>query len=163
MRFNWRIALAFAHDLAACAVAWLFSFWLRFNLERIPPPFDEIALRSVIFVVPLYGALGLSFGLYRGVWRFASLPDLKRILIAVTLGAIATPALLFMLQMAVPRSVLIMSPIFLAAFMGGSRLAYRAWKERTLTSLLPETREPVFVIGAEEAAVNLIKELARLR
>ena len=161
MRFNWRIALAFAHDLAACAVAWLFSFWLRFNLERIPPPFDEIALRSVIFVVPLYGALFLSFGLYRGVWRFASLPDLKRILIAVTLGAIATPALLFMLQMAVPRSVLIMSPIFLAAFMGGSRLAYRAWKERTLTSLLPETREPVFVIGAEEAAVNLIKELAR--
>ena len=123
MRFNWRIALAFAHDLAACAVAWLFSFWLRFNLERIPPPFDEIALRSVIFVVPLYGALFLSFGLYRGVWRFASLPDLKRILIAVTLGAIATPALLFMLQMAVPRSVLIMSPIFLAAFMGGSRLA----------------------------------------
>ncbi|HEX6007286.1 MAG TPA: nucleoside-diphosphate sugar epimerase/dehydratase [Burkholderiales bacterium] len=161
MNFNWRVGLAFAHDLTACAAAWLFSFWLRFNLEHIPPPFDEIAVQSVLIVVPLYGALFLAFGLYRGLWRFASLPDLKRILFAVGLGAIAAPALLFMLQMAVPRSVLIMSPIFLVTVMGGSRLAYRAWKERTLTSLLPQAREPVFVLGAEEAAVNLIKELAR--
>jgi FlaA1/EpsC-like NDP-sugar epimerase len=161
VRLDWRIVLAFAHDLVACAVAWLLSFWLRFNLERIPPPFDEIALRSVFLLVPLYGALFLIFGLYRGLWRFASLPDLQRILIAVALGAVATPALLFMLRIPVPRSVLIMSPIFLATLMGGSRLAYRAWKERAITSLLPERREPVFVIGAEEAAVNLVKELSR--
>ena len=161
MNLNWRSALAFAHDVAACAVAWLGAFWLRFNLEPIPPPFDEIALHSVIAVVPLYGALFLAFGLYRGLWRFASLPDLRRILIAVGIGALAAPALLFMLQITVPRSVLIMSPLFLAMFMGGSRLAYRAWKERTLASLVPGTREPVFVVGADEAAINLIKELAR--
>jgi FlaA1/EpsC-like NDP-sugar epimerase len=161
VNLNWRSALAFLHDLVACAAAWLGAFWLRFNLEHIPPPFDEIALRSVFLVVPLYGVLFLAFGLYRGLWRFASLPDLQRILIAVALGAVATPALLFMLRMPVPRSVLIMSPIFLATLMGGSRLAYRAWKERALTSLLPERREPVFVIGAEEAAVNLVKDLSR--
>jgi FlaA1/EpsC-like NDP-sugar epimerase len=158
---NWRSALAFGHDITACAVAWLGAFWLRFNLERIPPPFDEFAVHSVMAVVPLYGALFLGFGLYRGLWRFASLPDLKRILLAVGFGAVAAPALLFMLQIAVPRSVLIMSPIFLVMIMGGSRFAYRGWKERTLASLLPGNREPVFVIGAEEAAINLIKELAR--
>jgi FlaA1/EpsC-like NDP-sugar epimerase len=161
VKANWRSVLAFLHDLTACAIAWLGAFWLRFNLERIPPPFDEIAVHSVILIVPLYGALFLGFGLYRGLWRFASLPDLKRILAAVSLGALAAPALLYMLQMPAPRSVLIMSPIFLAVIMGGSRLAYRGWKERTLASLLPEKREPVFVIGAEEAGINLIRELAR--
>jgi FlaA1/EpsC-like NDP-sugar epimerase len=161
VKLNWRILLAFGHDLTACVAAWGVSFWLRFNLEPIPAPYNQIALQSLAWLVLLYGTLFVGFGLYRGLWRFASLPDLKRILMAVAVGAVAAPALLFMLQLAVPRSVLIMSPVFLIVIMGGSRLAYRAWKERTFASLLPEQREPVFVIGAEEAAINLIKELAR--
>ena len=160
MKFNWRTLLAFTHDVAAAIAAWLAAFWLRFNLE-IPDYFLKIALESLVWVVPLHGALFLSFGLYRGLWRFASLPDLKRIVAAIAIGAIAAPAVLFMLQIVVPRSVLIMSPVFLAMIMGGSRLAYRAWKEHNLDSLIPEKREPVFVLGAEEAAVNLIRELAR--
>jgi FlaA1/EpsC-like NDP-sugar epimerase len=161
MNFNWRPPLAFAHDLAACAVAWLGAFWLRFNLERIPPPFDAIAPRSLFWAMAIYGALFLGFGLYRGLWRFASLPDLRRIITAVAVGAVTVPAVLFMLQVVVPRSVLVMSPVFLIVIMGGSRLAYRAWKERRFGSLIPGTREPVFVLGAEEAAANLIRELAR--
>ena len=160
MKFNWRIFLAFAHDLAACAAAWLASFWLRFNLE-IPAPYGELALETLLWVVPLHAALFVGFGLYRGIWRFASLPDLKRIIATVAIAAVAVPTALLMLQIAVPRSVLIMSPAFLIMIMGGNRLAYRAWKERSLGGLVPQQREPVFVIGAEEAAVNLIKELAR--
>ena len=162
MKFNWRIVFTFTHDLVACGAAWLISFWLRFNLD-IPEPYVVIVVESLIWVVPLYGALFLGFGLYRGLWRFASLPDLKRIIAAVAVGAIAVPTALFMLQIdvPVPRSVLITSPVFLAMIMGGSRLAYRAWKERSLDSLIPEKREPVIVLGAEAAAVNLIRELAR--
>jgi len=160
MKLNWRIFLAFAHDLAACAAAWLASFWLRFNLE-IPRPYGELALETLWWVVPLHAALFVGFGLYRGIWRFASLPDLKRIIAAVAIAAAAVSTVLFMLRIAVPRSVHIMSPAFLIMIMGGNRLAYRAWKERSLGGLVPKQREPVFVIGAEEAAVNLIKELAR--
>ncbi len=32
-------------------------------------------------------------GLYRGLWRYASLPDLQRILVAVAVAALAVPAL----------------------------------------------------------------------
>lgn len=160
MKLDWRSLAAFLHDLAACAAAWLFAFLLRFNLESIPPPFDHAAMQSLAWILPLYGALFIGFRLYRGLWRFASLPDLRRIVISVAVGAIAAPALLFMLQIVVPRSVLIMSPVFLVMAMGGSRLAYRAWKERTLSALVPGVREPVFVIGAGNAAVNLIRELA---
>jgi FlaA1/EpsC-like NDP-sugar epimerase len=161
MKFDWRTFVAFLHDLTACAAAWLVAFWLRFNLEEIPPPYDVIALRSLTWVVPLYGVLFLLSGLYRGMWRFASLYDLRRIVTAVAIGAISVAAVLFMLQIIVPRSVLIVAPVLLATAMGGSRLAYRAWKERAFGSLMPTQREPVFVVGADEAAVSLIKELSR--
>ena len=157
---NIRIVLAVLHDLLAVAAAWLIAFWLRFNLE-LPEPYYEQALASVTWVVPLYAALFLASGLYRGIWRFASLPDLRRIAISVTIGALAVPAVLFMLQLTVPRSVLVMSPALLIMIMGGSRLAYRSWKEHRLGALIPEDREPVVVLGATDAAVGLIKELSR--
>ena len=160
MKLNWRMLLALAHDLAACAAAWMIAFWLRFNLE-IPGIFLGFALQGLLWMVPVHAALFWSFGLYRGLWRFASLPDLRRIVLAVGVGAVAVPTLLYMLQIPVPRSVLIMSPILLMMLMGGSRIAYRAWKERTLGLAASGQREPVAVIGGEDAAINLIKDLAR--
>lgn len=159
---NLRLLLAVVHDLTAVAVTWLIAFWLRFNLD-LPEPYGEQALESVLWVVPLYGALFLIFGLYRGIWRFASLTDLRRITVCVMIGALAVPALLFMLQLTVPRSVLVMNPALLIMIMGGSRLAYRGWKERRLTALIPRDREPVVILGATEAAANLIRELSHSR
>lgn len=160
MRANWRTLLAFAHDLAACALAWLIAYALRFNFE-IPIVFVDNAALSLPLVVAANGLLFFGFGLYRGIWRFASLPDLRRIVLAVGTAALAVPALMTMLQLGVPRSVFIISPVFLVMLMGGSRFAYRAWKERSFAALGSADREPVFVIGADGAAANLIKELAR--
>jgi FlaA1/EpsC-like NDP-sugar epimerase len=154
---NWRPFLAFAHDVVACVVAWVAAFLLRFNLE-LPGFYSFILWSSLAWAVPIHGAIFWMFGLYRGVWRYASMPDLKRILIAIGVAAIVVTALLFMIRAGVPRSVFILSPILLAGLMCGSRLAYRAWKERRLDLL--SQREPVVVIGAAASAVNLIKELA---
>ncbi len=57
---DFRALLAVLHDLVAVTVAWLLSFWLRFNLE-IPEPFREQAWASVIWVVPLYGIVDVCF------------------------------------------------------------------------------------------------------
>lgn len=157
---NFRTLLAILHDIVAVTVAWLLAFWLRFNLE-MPDFYSEQARASVLWVVPLYGIIFYVSGLYRGIWRYASLPDLQRIILAAGGGALAVPAMLFMLQLAVPRSVLVMSPLLLVMFMGGSRLAYRGWKERRLGLALATAREPVIVLGATEAAASLVKDLAR--
>lgn len=157
---NFRTLLAILHDIVAVTVAWLLAFWLRFNLE-MPDFYSDQARASVLWVVPLYGVIFYVSGLYRGIWRYASLPDLQRIILAAGGGALAVPAMLFMLQLAVPRSVLVMSPLLLVIFMGGSRLAYRGWKERRLGLALATAREPVIVLGATEAAASLVKDLAR--
>ena len=47
---------------------------------------------------------------------------------------------------------LIIDPVLLVMAMGGSRFAYRVWKEHTLGAISGLEREPVVVIGAEDAA-----------
>ena len=157
---SWRTVLAILHDAAACGVAWLAAHWLRFNLD-IPQHYLNLALNSAAWVIPINVAIFWVFSLYRGLWRYASLPDLKRIIMAVFVASITIPTLLFMLRTPIPRSVPVLYPILLVMLMCGSRLAYRAWKERRLQSLIPGAREPVLVLGANEAAVSLIKNLAR--
>jgi FlaA1/EpsC-like NDP-sugar epimerase len=162
-RFNTRILLAFLHDLTAAGLAWLGAYWLRFNLS-IPAEFWPSALSTLAWVMPLQALAFWRFGLYRGIWRFASLPDLRRILFAVGVAALLIPLALFMFQIkaVVPRSVLVLDPIVLLLIMGGSRLAYRAWKEHRFGALATE-REPVIILGAGGAAASLVRELAQSR
>ena len=161
---NWRAWLAFAHDLSAAGLAWVAMYWLRFNLD-IGAPYVADMWRTLAWIVPLQGAIFFAFGLYRGLWRYASTPDLKQIVLAAGLGALLIPVVLVMLQLqtVVPRSVLIFYPVLLIFIMAGSRFAYRIWKEHRLYSPLAALGEPVLIVGAGEAGARLTKELARSR
>jgi FlaA1/EpsC-like NDP-sugar epimerase len=161
---NWRAALAFLHDACMAAVAWAGIYWLRFNLD-LREPFLTDMLFTLAWILPLQAGIFLALGLYRGLWRFASLLDLQRIVLAAGLGAILIPLVLVMLklQAVVPRSVLFFYPIVLIFLMAGSRFAYRLWKEHRLYSPLAALGEPVLVVGAGEAGARLTNEMARSR
>ncbi len=154
--------LAFLHDMTLVVVAWGFAFALRFNF-RIPEDFMGVFWRTLPVVFLLHSVCFYSFGLYKGVWRFASLPDLKRIMRAVCVAAllIAAYALLIHPSLIIPRSVLILNPMLLLISMGGSRFFYRAWKERRLFNSIALQGKPVLIIGVEDASFNLIKELSK--
>lgn len=160
MKFNWRMLLAFVHDVSACAFAWFAAFWLRFNFY-VPELYQNLAWQTVGWVVAIHAPIFVGFGLYRGIWRFASLHDLRRIVLALLVATLAVPAAMLMLQTRPPRSVFIMMPILMLVAMGGSRIFYRVWRERNIPVLPGTTRAPVLILGAEAAAANLIKELAR--
>lgn len=157
-----RNILALLHDIAAAAAAWCIAYWLRFNME-ISELYVDGMLKTLWLAVPLQAIIFWGFGLYRGMWRYASVSDLRRILFAVGLAALIMSALVFMAgwQDLVPRSVLILDPLLLVLVMGGSRFAYRAWKEHQLYGAMHLRGEPVLVLGAGDAAVNLLKELSR--
>lgn len=161
MRINPRLALVFGHDLTASVVAWLGAYWLRLNLS-LPADFLNAALMTLAWVAPIQFLIFWRFGLYRGIWRFASLPDLKRILAAVGVAALVVPLVLvmFRVEAVVPRSVLILDPLLLIMLMGGSRFVYRAWKDHRLGAMFTDAR-PVFVLGAGSAADFLLRELKR--
>ncbi len=157
---NIRIILAFIHDLLAVALAWLLAHALRANID-LYHPYDAQSLSVALWLMPLYGAYFIRSGLYRGIWRFASLPDLQRIVISVLLGGLSVPALLFMLQINAPRFVLILSPFILLLIMGGNRLAFRVWKARARRLATQGALQPMVILGATESASQLIKDMAR--
>jgi FlaA1/EpsC-like NDP-sugar epimerase len=162
--YNFRAWLAFVHDLCAAGLAWAAMYWVRFGLD-FHEPFLADMVRTLVWILPLQAAVFIAFGLYRGLWRFASVLDLQRIVLAAGLGALLIPLLLMMLrlQAVVPRSVLISYPIVLIFLMAGNRFAYRIWKEHRLYSPLAALGEPVLVIGAGAAGARLTREFARSR
>jgi len=159
---NPRTFLALLHDIIVASIAWFAAYLLRFNFA-VPEMHTQYMLESIAWVVPLQAIVFVSFGLYRGIWRFASIPDLKRIFLAVGAASVLVAAMLFMVKttIAVPRSVLVLDPLLLILMMGGSRFIYRAWKEHQLYGLTLSQGNPVIVLGAGEAAVALVKDLSR--
>jgi FlaA1/EpsC-like NDP-sugar epimerase len=157
-----RTLLAVLHDVAAAMLAWGLAYLLRFNFD-LPEDFAAELRHTLAWIVPLELLVFWRFGLYRGIWRYASTPDLRRIVLAITLSAAAIPLLFWMLRLGlvIPRSVLIINPLLLILLMGGSRFAYRMWKEQNLYGDIKLHGEPVLVLGAGDAAASLAKELAK--
>ena len=149
------------HDGVAAALAWSLAYLLRFNFD-LPPNFAAELQQTIYWVVFLQLLIFWRFNLYRGIWRYASTADLRRIFLAVLSAAAAIPLMFLMLRLnlVIPRSVMIMNPLLLILMMGGSRFAYRLWKEHGLYGNLKLHGEPVLVLGAGDAAASLAKELA---
>lgn len=159
---NARARLAFTHDVVVSVLAWLLAYQLRFNFA-VPTTVITGIWVAILLMVPLQAGIFWFGGLYRGVWRFASIPDLRRIVFLVGLSALSVAAVMLMLRLQIPRSVLVLNPLLLILMMGGSRFSYRAWKEHHLYSLTQLQGEPVMVLGAGEAGVALLKSLSQSR
>ncbi|HEY2345581.1 MAG TPA: nucleoside-diphosphate sugar epimerase/dehydratase [Xanthomonadaceae bacterium] len=150
------------HDLGMVWVCWIGLDVLRFKLV---PGHVEVMLFSPKVALVLLGQ-GLIFwwsGLYRGLWRFASLPDLVNIGKASVLGLATIVLGLFVadrLDM-VPRSVLVLYPIVLVVLLGGPRLLYRAWKDGRDALDASQSTTRVLILGAGRAGEALVRGMIR--
>ena len=162
MRINNARVLIILHDLFMSLVAWQVSWWLRFNLE-FPYYNWKLSLYCIPLVLIIQGLVFYRFKLYRGIWRFASLPDLWNIFRAAIFGALCITLVLFIsIRLEhIPRTVLILYPIFLIFFLGAPRLAYRLWKDRTLNIKTVTGGNRVLIIGAGRAGEMLVREMLR--
>jgi FlaA1/EpsC-like NDP-sugar epimerase len=160
IRLSPRSLLVFLFDLAVVATTWLAAFYLRFNLS-VPDDYLISAWSALAWVLPIYGIVFLLSGLYRGLWMFASLPDLVRIGKSVLLGAtaVAVAAYLLQLHLPPPRSVILLSPLLLIVMMGGARATYRIWKEKRHFGDLLALGKPLLILGAGRAGASLVREL----
>ncbi len=151
---------AFSHDLLMIPVAWLGAYWLRFNLGAIPDPFMIRALEMLSVVIVIQGGIFWYFGLYRGVWRFASVPDLVRITKAVLVGVILTGVAVFLFTQfkGVPRSVFPLYGLLLIALLGGPRFIYRWFKDH---KFYQHTGRKAIIVGAGSAGEMLVRDMLR--
>jgi len=150
------------HDLLMVALAWLLAFVLRYNFALDTGEWLAL-MQSLLVLVLVQGLVSWRFGLYKGVWRFASLPDLWNIIRAVFLGALAAGLAMFLANRLenVPRTSLILYPLFAVFLLGAPRTLYRMWKDHSLNFHKAGNRKRVLIVGAGRAGEMLARDMLR--
>jgi FlaA1/EpsC-like NDP-sugar epimerase len=162
---NRRAALAFFHDTVMAALSFAASMYLRIGGDIVGYQPRLTAVYIVSFTL-IAAAVFLVTGLYRGIWRFASLPDLFNIGRAVSLIVLVFLPVMFILTRleTLPRSTLLIDWFVLIALLGMPRLAYRLFKDRGLDHVFERAKHrsiPVLLISAKEGADTFIREMTR--
>ena len=125
------------------------------------------ALAAWARVAPAFTVLSLlafwATGLYHGLWRYAGTATVFQILRGVSLSALAwAGAMLVTVREPFPRGIALLVWAWELVLMGGVRLAWRLWRERTLGGRGGRP-VPTLVIGADHAGVSLVQEMRRRR
>jgi FlaA1/EpsC-like NDP-sugar epimerase len=150
--------LVVLHDLLMVVATWVMLRWLA-GQAGAPPA--EFLLRELAFAVAIQGVVFWRVGLYRGVWRFASMPDLVNLASAAFIGILLIVPTLMIVGMLpdVPRRVLVPYPLFLILALGLPRLVYRLWKDNSLAQSRKANATRVLILGAGRAGEMLLREL----
>jgi FlaA1/EpsC-like NDP-sugar epimerase len=154
-----RTLIAIAHDAIWAIAIWLGGNFFRFSVESSPISLDAWATLPVVVGIQL-----ISFqlcGLYRGIWRFASFHDLRRMAFAIALSSAVISVTLLLWQKSVPRSLLIIDPLLLMVFMASGRIFYRWWKEELPLNELRGQGKPVILLAANISTIPLAAEFNR--
>jgi O-antigen biosynthesis protein WbqV len=162
-----RAAFAFLHDVAMAALSFVLALLLRLGAGALSLHPRLTLLYGIAFTA-IAATVFLVTGLYRGIWRYASLPDLFNIARAATLTELIFLPVMFLFTRldTLPRSFLLIDWLVLVALLGGPRLAYRVFKDRGLDHVLERTRGgriPVLLISTKDGADTFIRESVRDR
>jgi FlaA1/EpsC-like NDP-sugar epimerase len=165
MRMASRAWAAFGHDVAMAALSFILSFYLRVGNGIFDYKASHVWGYDLAFAATA-GAVFLSTGLYRGIWRYASLPDLLSLIKAASLVILIFFPLMFVATRLeeLPRSLVGINWLLLVALLGGPRFAYRVYKDRNLDHILERTSHvpiPVLLIGAREDSDLFIRTTQR--
>jgi FlaA1/EpsC-like NDP-sugar epimerase len=145
-----------AVDLALVVVAGWAAFWLRFNFD-IPEGFDRLAVLATPWWVVAYG-LGLTLArVYRQVWSYIGLPELRQLATGIMLGGLLTAAAILMQRMpGFPRSVLLLQPLIALVMLGAVRASWRTFIERRT---LGQGGRRMVIVGSLQDASDALRAL----
>jgi FlaA1/EpsC-like NDP-sugar epimerase len=161
-----RQILVVVHDLVATAAAIVASFYLRFETPGLVERLDGLLVVLPGFLV--YAAVVYQlFELYKGKWRFASLPDLFNIFRAVSVLAVSLLVLDYILvapnflgTFFFGKLTIILYWFLQMFFLGGPRIAYRYFRySRTRHHAMVAQSIPTLVLGRAADADMLVRAI----
>lgn len=154
--------LVICHDLLMVWLCWNALVYLRYM--AVQGRFER-PLFSTEHLIVLF-AQGLVFwrmGLYRGLWRFASVADLWNIARACVVGLVGIGIGLFLYNRlgGVPRLTLALYVPTLVMALSAPRLLYRVWKDRRGALDVDQPQHRVLILGAGKAGDALVRDMRR--
>ena len=162
-----RATIAYAHDLVMAAVAFVVSLYLRASDILLYYPTD-LLIQGVVTFTLIAAVVFRLMGLYRGVWRYASLNELLAVTRAATLVILVFLAVMFMWTRldGLPRSLPFINWFVLIALLGGPRFLYRLYKDGRIELRRDQQglqRIPVLLVGSGDGAELFIRAVSRQR
>ena len=162
LQFDVRPVAAALHDGLALVFAFVGAAALLQPNGLGPGSFEEFFLAFAV-AIPIQVGVNVLFGIYQGVWRYTSLPDIQRIFFSVITGTVVISIALRLLNLddGVGYREYLLYPLLLITIMSLARMGFRSFKEWSLYGRGGEQGTPVVVMGAGDSAVGLVKELSR--
>lgn len=167
-RLNLRALVAYCHDIGMAALSFPIAVWLRIGSDGFAQYPTDWLVGHALALAAVCGVVSWLTGLYRGIWRYASLDDMLAIGRAVTITIVVFTMLVFIatrLEM-LPRSSLVINWFVLGAMLAGPRALYRVLKDGRLDTVLRREasadglrRIPVVLVGAGDPAETFIREM----
>ena len=147
-------------DIFLAALSYTLAFLIRFEMG-IPPPYLSTMWNTLPWIVILRSVTFWYFGLYRGLWRFASIEDLLSIVKATSASSVFILLYFYLIHhmSGYPRSVFFIDWLILTLLLGGSRFSLRLLRE--VKHLNDRGGKRVLIVGAGEAGENILREMIR--
>ncbi len=146
-------------DIILINLAMILAFWARFP-DFLTTPNFQVYQPIAVFIVVIKLIVYLLFGLYGGIWRYASINEASTIFKAVTIASLATIGFVFFVRvLSFPRSVLLLDWFFNLLFIGGVRFAPRLRKEFRKRRVSPSKR--LLIMGAGDAGEMVLREIQK--
>lgn len=150
------VADAFVINLSTF-IAILVRFELNFS--KIDIIYLEKA-QSFLWMDTLITLLIFSlFGLYKGLWKYASIKELFNIVLACSLSTGIKVILTSWMNLQQPRSVIIYSWLLLVVLVFGVRFSYRFLRYLLNETIFEKGIKKIMIIGAGDAGNMIIREI----
>jgi FlaA1/EpsC-like NDP-sugar epimerase len=158
----WQLAV----DAALVAAAWWIAWYVRFDGEP-PRRYQRFLDWDVVFlVIGMTIPVFVAFGFYNRWWRYVSMRDMWSAIRGVAVAEVATFVVFSLLgrdihTLKVPRGVWIVDLLLLLALVLGTRLLARTLIERPAAGTIVARGREVIIVGAGDAAEQILREMLR--
>lgn len=156
-------------DIVLIFVSILGSYALRFELgdqffQYLPSAYW--LLGSSLLIKPMVYYL---FGMYRRMWMYASVQELKLIIVSVTTASVIVSSIVISLLSfgvfeGLPRSVLVIDWILSLVFVGGIRFSLRIIGDSMAVGSAPSKsgdHRRLIIVGAGDAGALVVREIQK--
>jgi FlaA1/EpsC-like NDP-sugar epimerase len=152
-------------DSGLVALAWVLAFNIRFDYG-VPLRYQHFLSTDVILVVVGVKILTfIVFGLYDHWWRYVSIRDIWRSLLAVTVSSVVAVTAMYFWNpvpgFRLPRGIIVIDWLILLGLVAGTRLAARTLFERPGRRRLVVRGRDVLVVGAGDAGQLILREMLK--
>lgn len=162
MRLGKKTLLMIFIDFMIINISAVFSLFLRFEsfTDAQFLNYFQVYKNTFLFISIAKIVVFYLFGLYRSIWKYASVDEMLKIVSACVAANIASISTLAFLQTSLPRSVYAMMTVFDIALIGGFRFSLRTVNEKFSHRVKDDGKKiiRVMIVGAGDAGAMILKE-----